>query len=151
MFPWQSGSSGREENQRWHLNPESGRWVEDLTHRQRHVGLAVAFNTWQYCQATGDERFLDEYGAEMIIEVARYFADITEFDENKRRYVIRGVMGPDEFHTGYPGGPAIGIDNNAYTNVMVVWTLLRAMDALRALTPDRREELRQTLGSHAGR
>jgi trehalose/maltose hydrolase-like predicted phosphorylase len=145
MFPWQSGSSGREENQRWHLNPESGRWVEDLTHRQRHSGLAIAFNTWQYCQATGDERFLEEYGAEMIIEVARYFADITEFDENKQRYVIRGVMGPDEFHTAYPGAPAVGIDNNAYTNVMVVWILLRAMDSLRALTADRREELRQTL------
>jgi trehalose/maltose hydrolase-like predicted phosphorylase len=146
MFPWQSGSSGREESQRWHLNPESGRWVEDLTHRQRHVGLAVAFNTWQYCQATGDERFLEEYGAEMIVEVARYFAAITEFDEDKKRYVIRGVMGPDEFHTGYPGGPPAGIDNNAYTNVMVVWTLLRATDSLRALPPDRREELRQTLG-----
>ncbi|MGB0963656.1 MAG: trehalose-phosphatase, partial [Mycobacterium sp.] len=26
MFPWQSGSDGREESQRLHLNPRSGRW-----------------------------------------------------------------------------------------------------------------------------
>jgi trehalose 6-phosphate phosphatase len=146
MYPWQSASTGGEESQRLHLNPVSGRWVEDLTERQRHIGLAVAHNTWQYCQATGDLRFLDQYGAEMIIEVARFFADIAEYDAGKRRYVIRGVMGPDEFHTGYPGGTAEGIDNNAYTNVMVVWLLLRAADALAALAPDRRQELRETLG-----
>jgi trehalose 6-phosphate phosphatase len=146
MYPWQSGSTGREESQRLHLNPASGRWVEDLTQSQRHVGLAVAFNTWQYWQATHDRRFLDEYGAEMIVEVARFFASITEYDGGKARYVMRGVMGPDEFHTGYPDGPSLGIDNNAYTNVMAVWVLLRAAEVLRSLPADRRDELRQTLG-----
>src|SRR5690606_800379 len=44
LFPWQSGSDGREESQRLHLNPRSGRWVPDHSRLQRHVGLAIAYN-----------------------------------------------------------------------------------------------------------
>jgi trehalose 6-phosphate phosphatase len=146
MFPWQSGSDGREENQSRHLNPVSGRWIADDTHRQRHVGLAIAYNTWQYCQATGDRQFLEDHGGEVIVEIARYFADLAEYDHGKDRFVIRGVMGPDEFHTGYPDRPAAGIDNNAYTNVMTAWLMARATETLRSLPPDRCDELREAVG-----
>jgi alpha,alpha-trehalase len=149
MFPWQSGSDGREESQRLHLNPASGRWIPDETARQRHVGLAVAYNVWQYWQATGDVEFLERYGAEMIVEVARFFADLTEYDHRRDRYVIRQVVGPDEFHTHYPGAVRPGIDNNTYTNVMTAWVMSRAIDALAALTTSRRLELQESLGLHA--
>jgi alpha,alpha-trehalase len=138
MFPWQSGSSGREECQRMHLNPKSGRWNPDASALAHHVGLAVAYNVWQYYQATADLAFLIDYGAEMLIEIARFWVSRTEYDEDRERYVIRGVIGPDEFHSGYPDAPHKGIDNNAYTNVMAVWAILRALDALELLpTPNR--------------
>jgi trehalose 6-phosphate phosphatase len=146
MYPWQSGSDGREESQQLHLNPISGRWTADHSHLQRHVGLAVAYNTWQYYQVTGDRDFLAQYGAEMILEIARFFADLAQYDRSRDRYVIRGVMGPDEFHTGYPNFPNHGVDNNAYTNVMTVWVLLRALDTLDALDAERRTELLETIG-----
>jgi alpha,alpha-trehalase len=41
MFPWQSGSDGREESQKLHLNPQSGRWIPDNSHRQRHINSAI--------------------------------------------------------------------------------------------------------------
>jgi trehalose/maltose hydrolase-like predicted phosphorylase len=145
MFPWQSGSAGREESQRMHLNPLSGRWNEDATHRQRHVGLAIAFNVWQYCQATDDRDFFATNGAEMILEIARFFASLASFDTDRQRYVIRGVVGPDEFHTGYPGRENAGVDNNAYTNLMTVWLLNRALDILRDLPADHRRELAERL------
>lgn len=146
MFPWQSGSDGREETQRLHLNPLSGRWNPDPTHRQRHVGIAVAYNVWQYQEATDDREFLADYGAEMLVEIARFWASIAEHDKIRDRYVITGVMGPDEFHSGYPDAEETGIDNNAYTNVMAAWVLQRAMDAL-ALLPERtRHELLERLG-----
>ncbi|HEU4628309.1 MAG TPA: hypothetical protein VFS08_01140, partial [Gemmatimonadaceae bacterium] len=63
LFPWQSGSTGREESQVVHLNPRSGRWVPDHTQLQYHVSSAVAYNVWQYYQATGDVEFLSFYGA----------------------------------------------------------------------------------------
>ncbi len=145
MFPWQSGSSGREESQRVHLNPTSGHWVIDGTHRQRHVGLAIAYNVWQYFQATDDRDFLVRHGAELVVEIARFFARLAEYDSDRHRYVIRRVVGPDEFHTGYPGREAAGIDNNAYTNLMTVWLLNRAADVLRELPTDQRCELTERL------
>lgn len=146
MFPWQSGSDGREESQTLHLNPKSGRWVPDPTRRQRHVGLAIAYNVWQYFQTTADLRFLTEYGAEMLWDIARFFSSLAELDDERGRYVICGVMGPDEFHSGYPGADEAGIDNNAYTNVMAVWVLKRALDALDAVPSVAAIGVRERLG-----
>jgi trehalose/maltose hydrolase-like predicted phosphorylase len=146
MYPWQSGSDGREESQRLHLNPLSGRWSDDATFRQRHVGLAIAYTIWQYVELTGDTAFLGDYGAEVIVEVARFFAGLAEYDQGRDRYVIRGVVGPDEFHTGYPDHPAAGIDNNAYTNVMAAWLFGVAAKALDRLPDWRRTELTESLG-----
>jgi len=106
----------------------------------------VAYNVWQYYQATGDRLFLADQGAEMVGEVARFFGDLATYDPGRGRFVIRGVMGPDEFHSGYPDRPEPGIDNNAYTNVLAVWTLRRALEILRMLPRRRREELVETLG-----
>ena len=146
MFPWQSGSDGREESQTLHLNPNSGRWNPDASARAHHIGIAVAYNVWQYYQVTGDLRYLIENGAEMLAEIARFWVSRAEFDEGKGRYVIRGVIGPDEFHSGYPDRPYDGIDNNAYTNVMAVWSIVRALDALDALPLRSRLDLMETLG-----
>lgn len=141
MYPWQSGSDGREETQQWHLNPQSGRWLPDNSERQRHVGSAVAYNVWKYYEATGDLEFLNKYGAEMLLEIARFWASIAEYDEAADRYDIRGVMGPDEYHDAYPNRDEPGIDNNAYTNVMAAWVIRRALDALELLPESRRSAL----------
>jgi trehalose/maltose hydrolase-like predicted phosphorylase len=130
MFPWQSGSDGREESQQMHLNPLSGRWNQDPSQHAHHVGIAVAFTIWQYYQVTGDLRYLIDYGAEMLLEIARFWVSRASFDAQRGRYQIRGVIGPDEFHSGYPGRPYEGIDNNAYTNVMAVWVITRALESL---------------------
>jgi trehalose/maltose hydrolase-like predicted phosphorylase len=146
MYPWQSGSDGREETQRLHLNPKSGRWLPDRSHRQRHVNIAVAYNVWQYYQVTGDLAFLSAYGAEMLLEIARFWASIATYDHDRDRYDIRGVMGPDEYHDGYTGRDTPGLDNNAYTNVMAAWVLCRALETLELLPDHRRAELTERLG-----
>ncbi|HXV93480.1 MAG TPA: glycosyl hydrolase family 65 protein, partial [Pseudonocardia sp.] len=146
MYPWQSGSDGREESQRMHLNPMSGRWLPDTSHLQRHVGIAVAYAIWQYYQATADEAFLADRGAEVLLEIARFWVSLATYDPARDRYRIRGVMGPDEYSTRYPGAAEPGIDDNAYTNVMVVWVLLRAREVLDRLPPTRRTELVEKLG-----
>lgn len=140
-YPWQSGSDGRETSQTLHLNPRSGRWKPDNSHLQRHINFAVAYNIWQYGQITGDTEFLAFYGGEMLVEIARFLADIATYNHALDRYEIRGVMGPDEYHEGYPWRDEPGVDNNTYTNVMTVWTLLRAMDVLEMLPRRRHHEL----------
>ncbi|MGK2942582.1 MAG: beta-phosphoglucomutase family hydrolase [Immundisolibacter sp.] len=141
MFPWQSGSNGQEETQALNLNPRSQRWVRDNSYLQRHVGSAVAFNAWQYFQVTRDVEFLHFYGAELILDIARFWSSVASFNDQRGRYEIRGVMGPDEFHDGYPDSPTPGLDNNAYTNIMAVWVLCRALDVLEQLSEIRRAEL----------
>ena len=127
-FPWQSGSDGKEETPKWLYNEKSGRWVKDHSHMQLHAGLAVAFNAWQYYQATGDTAWLFERGAELLIEVARFFVSLAQDDQDTGRYHLRGVVGPDEYHTGYPGNPGPGLDDNAYTNVMAAWVCVQASE-----------------------
>jgi len=146
LYPWQSGTTGREESQALHLNPRSGHWLPDNSALQRHIGLAVACNTWRYWEATGDRDFLDRFGAEMILEIATFFADLARYDRSDDRYDICGVMGPDEYHDALPGAPLPGLDDNAYTNVMAAWTLGRAVDCLDLLGPVRRQELLDQLG-----
>ena len=149
MFPWQSGSDGQEETQELNLNPHSQRWVPDNSYLQRHVGSAIAYNVWQYFQVTHDVEFLHFHGAELILEIARFWSSMASFNDPLGRYEIRGVMGPDEFHEGYPGAPAPGLNNNAYTNIMAVWVLCRALDVLDLLPDIRRAELITRMGLSA--
>ncbi|MCX6270297.1 MAG: beta-phosphoglucomutase family hydrolase [Bacteroidetes bacterium] len=139
MFPWQSGSDGREETQVIHLNPLSGLWDPDHSCLQRHVSLAIACNVWQYFHITNDGEFLKDYGAELFLEICRFWASKTVWNEKSGRYDIPEVMGPDEFHEQYPGSAQGGLTNNAYTNLMVAWAFARAKDILEILGDDRLE------------
>ncbi|CAG7646506.1 glycoside hydrolase family 65 protein [Actinacidiphila bryophytorum] len=149
MYPWQSGSDGREETQRLHLNPRSGRWLPDHSHLQHHVGSAVAYNVWQYCLASGDTAFLHTEGAEMLVQVARFWAHSAVWDAGRERYRILGIMGPDEYHDAYPDAAEPGLDDNAYTNVTAAWVLARAVDLCRTMPAPRCEELFERLGLDA--
>jgi len=145
MYPWQSGSDGREESQRIHLNPRSGRWIPDNSRLQRHVNSAIAYNVWQHYEVTDDREFLSFYGAEMLLEIARFWASLSVYDREKKKYGILGVMGPDEYHDGYPNAEKPGLDNNAYTNVMASWVFGKALEVMQVIPKDRRDELEENL------
>ena len=149
MYPWQSGSDGREESQRLHLNPRSGRWLPDNSYLQRHVDHAIAFNLVHYVQTTGDMEFLRYRAGPMLVEIARFLVDLTSYDRSLDRFRIKGVMGPDEFHDRYPGATEPGLDDNAYTNVMTVWLLLQLSDLLDQLPAHHRADLWDEVGLSA--
>ncbi len=146
MYPWQSGHDGREDTQQLHLNPLSGQWGPDWSYLQRHVDAAVVYNAWRYWRATGDLEFLRDYAAEVLLEVARFWSSLASWSEEKGRYEITGVMGPDEYHEKYPDADVGGLRNNAYTNVMAAWCLRRGLDVLDAVGTSRRTELLDGLG-----
>jgi len=141
MFPWQSGSDGREETQLLHLNPISGEWGPDYSSLQRHVSLAIAYNIWQYVWISDDTGFLETYGAEMFLEICRFWASKASYNEETGRYEIDEVMGPDEFHEKYPSSEEGGLRDNSYTNIMVVWVFNRAFDILDRLNSTAKEKL----------
>jgi len=79
-----------------------------------------------------------------MLEIARFWVSLASYDKTTNRYAVRGVMGPDEFHTAYPGKDPTeegGLNNNAYTNFVISWTLTRALDVLDLLPENRRREL----------
>lgn len=145
LFPWQSGNDGRELTPPLTYNPRSGRWLPDTSHRQRHVGLAIAYSVIQYFRATADVGFLVDMGGELLVEISRLFAAMPVYDPADDRYHIDATMGPDEFHDGYPGRPGTGVRDNAYTNVLTAWLLSQTRDLLRHIDAHDHGRLRRRL------
>ena len=92
---------------------------------QMQPSTAVAYGIWHYVRVTGDEDFLWDYGAEMLLQIARFLASRVEKGGRTGKYGFFGVMGPDEFH--------MMVNNNAYTNYMGMRTLSYACEALEKL------------------
>ncbi|WP_283680430.1 glycosyl hydrolase family 65 protein [Lentilactobacillus sp. Marseille-Q4993] len=121
MFPWQSGLKGDEQSQFVHLNPVSGKWDPDNSRLQRHVSISVAYDILTYVNITGDTDFMKDYGLEMLLSISEFWVSMASFNKKSKRYDIKEVMGPDEFHEEYPNSSERGLRNNAYTNIMVSW------------------------------
>lgn len=86
---------------------------------QIHISLDVAYAVCQYVEATGDDRFWLEGGAEMLFEVARFIYSFAYYNSSKERYELLRVVGPDEYHEG--------VNNNSYTNYLAHFVLAKAL------------------------
>ncbi len=98
---------------------------------QLQPSTAVAYGIWHYVHVTGDEDFLWTYGAEMLLQIARFLASRAARGNVTGQYGFFGVMGPDEFH--------MMVNNNAYTNYMGKRTLAYAAEVLRGMRAQRPE------------
>ena len=121
MFAWESAATGDEMTPRWSIldDPyaDSVRiWCRD---REIHISADIAYAIWQYWQATGDDCWMRDYGAEIILDTARFWMSRLEWNAKRERYEICGVIGADEYHEL--------VNNNAYTNRMVQWHLEKAI------------------------
>ena len=72
MFPWQSGSNGREETAAA-PEPRVRALAADHSHLQRHVNITIAYNVWQHYLITAGNGFLRFVGAELLIEIAQFW------------------------------------------------------------------------------
>ncbi|WP_068770876.1 glycoside hydrolase family 65 protein [Termitidicoccus mucosus] len=93
--------------------------------RQVHISADVAVAVWRHFEQTGDLGFLAGTGAEVVLECARFFLSRACINPDTRRFELRDVVGPDEYHER--------VDNNAFTNAMVAATLRIALDTLALL------------------
>lgn len=118
MFPWESAFSGYEETPPWARNLD-GSIIKIHTHEMEfHITADIAYSVYRYYIATDDEDFMIHYGYELLFETARFWASAIIYDKKKKRFELRHVIGPDEFHEG--------VDNNAYTNMLARWNVLVA-------------------------
>ncbi len=124
LYAWESADTGRETTPALGLAPD-GTVIPILTGREEHhISADVAYAVWQYWQATGDDAFFREAGAEIVVETARFWASRGAVGADGR-YHIAHVIGPDEYHED--------VEDDAYTNVMAQWNLERAAEAVRIL------------------
>ncbi len=131
LYAWESADTGVETTPEHAIGPDR-KVVEILNGRQeQHISADVAYAVWQYWQATGDEEFLLDAGAEILLETARFWSSRAQAEPDGRCH-IRGVIGPDEYHEN--------IDDNAFTNVMARWNIRQALETvalMRARWPSR--------------
>jgi len=140
LYAWESADTGEETTPR-HVMGLDGRPVDILCGEQeQHISADVAFAVWQYWHATADEDFLRDFGAEIILETARFWASRAQLEPDGRRH-IRGIIGPDEYHEH--------VDDNAYTNLMARWNIRRAIE-IAALLRDRWPERWGALAARLG-
>jgi len=143
LYAWESADTGEEMTPPFVVSPD-GEIVRILTGEQEHhISADVAFGVWKYWEATVDERFLVDAGAEILIETARFWASRAE-REDDGRYHIRGIIGPDEYHET--------VDDNAYTNGLAQWNLEVGEEVTRLVAerwPEQWRALSRRLGLEA--
>jgi len=127
MFPWRT-ISGEEASAYYAAGTA-----------QYHINADIMYALRKYVQATGDEAFLRDCGAEMLVETARLWLDLGFYaDAKEGKFCINSVTGPDEYNTV--------VNNNAYTNLMARENLRYAaqtIESMRATNPDAYNALAQ--------
>jgi kojibiose phosphorylase len=135
LYAWESTDTGEETTPPSVNVPGLGRQAVLTGVEEHHIASDIAYATVQYRQATGDEQFFLDYGAEMLLEIARFWSSRATLGEDGRYHILK-VIGPDEYHET--------IDDNAYTNVLAQWTLRQGLAAaaeLRTSHPARWQQL----------
>ncbi len=135
LYAWESADTGEDVTPD-HVRLKDGIRIPVITaQEEHHISADIAWATWQYWRATGDEAFLAEMGAEIILETARFWASRARKDGDGR-YHIDGVMGPDEYHES--------TCDNVFTNKLARWNLERGLelvDLVARIDSDARDEL----------
>jgi trehalose/maltose hydrolase-like predicted phosphorylase len=140
LYAWESAATGAEMSPEQVIGPDRMVIAILCGRQEQHISADVAYAVWQYLQATGDDDFLLDAGAEILLETGRFWASRAGLEADGLCH-IRGVVGPDEYHED--------IDDNAYTNVMARWNIRRALETaalLRERWPARWNSLASRLG-----
>lgn len=96
----------------------------EITFEEIHRNGAIAYAIYDYIRHTGDEGYLAEYGLEVLIGIARFWAQRVNWSSDKQKYVMLGVTGPNEYENN--------VNNNFYTNYLAVWCLRYTLEGVRS-------------------
>jgi beta-phosphoglucomutase family hydrolase len=140
FYAWESADTGQDVTPPFVVAPNGEVVPILLADQEQHISADVAYGVWTYWRATGDERFLLDAGAEILLETARFWAGRARMEGDGRRH-IRGVVGPDEYHET--------VDDDAYTNGMAQWNL-EVGEAVARLLGERWPERWRALSSALG-
>ncbi len=93
----------------------------EITFEEIHRNGSIAFAIYNYIRYTGEQKYLADYGLEVLIGIARFWAQRANFSPEKNKYVILGVTGPNEYENN--------VNNNWFTNYIACWCMEYALKA----------------------
>jgi trehalose/maltose hydrolase-like predicted phosphorylase len=141
QYPWESTLSGKETTPNSIIHPETGTVIAVLNGSlEIHITSSIAHAVWNYWRITGDDEFMVEYGAEILLSTATFWGNRAEKHAERHDYEITDVIGPDEWHEH--------VDNNVYTNYTARQNIQYGLDILEWLQTNyhnKAEELIQRL------
>jgi len=100
----------------------------EITFEEIHRNGAIAYAIFDYIRYTGQKEYLAEYGLEVLIGIARFWAQRVSWSENRHAFVILGVTGPNEFENN--------VNNNWYTNKLASWCLNYCSNCIKQVQMD---------------
>lgn len=101
----------------------------EITFEEIHRNGAIAYAIHNYIRYTGDEQYLADCGLEVLVGIARFWAQRITWSEVRRKYVLLGVTGPNEYENN--------VDNNWYTSYIACWSMRYAARAARWVRENR--------------
>ena len=104
----------------------------EITFEEIHRNGAIAYAIYDYIKYTGDKNYLASHGAEVLIGIARFWAQRVNFSEAKQKYVMLGVTGPNEYENN--------VNNNWYTNYIAYWCMEYAAESLSYIEENLKED-----------
>ena len=104
------------------MNGEESHNEWEITFEEIHRNGAIAYAIYNYIRFTGDYGYLAEYGLEVLIAIARFWAQRVHLSPARGQYVMLGVTGPNEYENN--------VNNNWYTNYIACWCMNYCKDAL---------------------
>ncbi|GHO45655.1 glycoside hydrolase family 65 protein [Ktedonospora formicarum] len=141
QFPWESTLSGEETTPSSIIHPETGEVIPVLNgFIELHITASIAYAVWRYWRVTGDDTFMEKFGAEILLDTALFWVSRVEEDPERGDYVINDVIGPDEWHEH--------VNNNTFTNYMAKKNIeygLAIIDWLEQHAPEKAEQLTSKL------
>jgi kojibiose phosphorylase len=141
QYPWESTLDGEEATPPAILHEETGEIIAVLNGIiELHITASIAHAVWKYWQVTNDDAFMRDYGAEILLSTAMFWASRAEKHPGRGYYEISDVIGPDEWHEH--------VNNNVYTNYMArknIQVALQTLEWLKTTAPGKARELETQL------
>lgn len=100
----------------------------EITFEEIHRNGAIAYAIYNFCRYTGKKEYLASHGLEVLIAIARFWAQRATFSEARQQFVILGVTGPNEYENN--------VNNNWYTNRLAQWCLRYAAEVAEFVARD---------------
>ena len=105
----------------------------EITFEEIHRNGTIAYAIYNYTRYTGDTEYVTHDGFDVLVGIARFWADRVHFSKRKGMYMIHGVTGPNEYENN--------VNNNWYTNILAKWCLNYANEIADKVDADKTAEL----------